>query len=386
MVDEKSLLEYLGLIPKVELHAHLNGCIRSATLKDLAREREVDLPDILLGPDHENHSMYNLRPRSLQDCFALFAELPKLINDLSALRRITREALQDFADHHVCYVELRSTPKALPRDYRENIVATKKEYIETVLEVAQSFEEDEQERYKVDATRLPLVCRVLVSVDRSRSVEEAHENIDLAIQLRQEPRARVVGVDLGGNPMKGDFSNFRSAFERARAAGLKVTLHCAETQCGTENAIEKKAYDEAAAMLDFQPDRLGHALLLSQPLLNRLYELKIPVETCPTSNVMTIELAHKADGGLVHGLRQHPALKDWLHSNLPIAFCTDDPGVFDTTATKELVLVATAFQLDPVELATKVEQSMECAFCDPHDIQSIRKAMRRVLSTTKMHG
>jgi hypothetical protein len=35
---DPSLLEFCRRLPKAELHAHLNGCIRPATLAELARE------------------------------------------------------------------------------------------------------------------------------------------------------------------------------------------------------------------------------------------------------------------------------------------------------------------------------------------------------------
>jgi hypothetical protein len=34
----------------------------------------------------------------------MFAEIPKCVNDLAALERITAEALEDFALHHMSYI------------------------------------------------------------------------------------------------------------------------------------------------------------------------------------------------------------------------------------------------------------------------------------------
>jgi adenosine deaminase len=127
---------------------------------------------------------------------------------------------------------------------------------------------------------------------------------------------------------------------------------------------QKKAYQEAVAMIEFGPDRLGHALLLPSSLRQHLNQRRIPVETCPTSNVMTLELAKVSNGNLLRGMTQHPALGEWLETGYPITIATDDPGVFCTALTKELLLVKHAFNLTNEQLQELMYKSMDYAFCD----------------------
>jgi adenosine deaminase len=395
---EDGLHHYVRHLPKVELHAHLNGCIRESTLFDLANERNATLSSHHFastadaGTDGQDHFMYNVLPRSLQDCFDMFAEIPACVNDLPALKRITLEALEDFASHHVVYLELRSTPKRLLASHADDdkVVTTKRDYVEAILQVLNDFETREQQRYQQEITdrqdedasvRLPMVCRFIVAVDRSQTQQDAMEHVNLAIEFfEREGLAMVVGVDLGGNPTKQDFRDFQPVFQKARDAGLQVTIHCAEVPCGDDDSTLDTqsiicAREEAAAILKFRPDRLGHALLLPPSLQATLDKLRIPVETCPTSNVMTLELAKLADGNLIHGLQQHPALHHWLQTNHPLAVGTDDPGVFDTTATKELLLIAAACNVDRKRLASLVLNSMDYAFCDTLTREKIKEQM-----------
>ena len=44
-------------LPKVELHAHLNGSIRESTLVELARERNVQLPTRFLVHEAEHRDL-----------------------------------------------------------------------------------------------------------------------------------------------------------------------------------------------------------------------------------------------------------------------------------------------------------------------------------------
>ena len=117
-------------------------------------------------------------------------------------------------------------------------------------------------------------------------------------------------------------------------------------------------------MIDFHPDRLGHALLLTREQHEEVIRKGIPIETCPTSNVMTLELANRFHGKLVHGLRQHPALAQWIKASHPIVICTDDPGVFHTTLSKELLLVHEAMDVPLQHLVAMERNAMKYAFCD----------------------
>ena len=87
---------------------------------------------------------------------------------------------------------------------------------------------------------------------------------------------------------------------------------------------------------------------------------------------MTIELARHIDGDLVSGLRQHPQLKHWLKAEYPISIGTDDPGVFHTNASKELLLLVRAWDLNRKDLSSIIVQSMEYAFCE----ESIRDGVK----------
>lgn len=389
--DVQQHMERLRQMPKVELHAHLNGSIRETTLFELAEERNVQLnahrfaADPLPGADH---SMYNVRPRSLQDCFAMFAEIGAVVDDLPAIRRIATEMLQDFANDGCVYLEVRSTPKQLLQKSGSPDMATKRDYCETILYVMKHFRQAEEERYlkememrksdrNLPPPRLPLVSCLIVSVDRSNSVEAGWENIRLAIELRKAFPGLVVGVDLGGNPLKSDFMDFQECFEEARKNELSVTLHCAEVPCSDDDK-DSKAYRDALAILDFGPDRLGHALLLPPTLQKKLEDLRIPVETCPTSNVMTLELAEKSSGGsLLEGMSRHPQLKRWLlETNHPLAISTDDPGVFHTTATKEVVLLERAYGLKIQDLQGVILRSVDYAFAKEETRKIIKERMK----------
>ena len=426
--DDDALLlhkKFAKSLPKIELHAHLNGSIREHTLIELATERNVTLPSKMITHEAEHHHsndeeeeallFWNTHPRSLQDCFEVFEYIPKCVNDLVALRRIAEEVLMDAAEDGVVYIELRTGPKCLLRRYCHNDndddddddrMATKREYVETIVEVMQEFEKKEHIRYENEMekkcqrrddnetnssaqddrmqqiVKLPLIPRLIISVDRAGTIEQADENINLAIELFQQQQQQqqpsdhqnyIVGVELGGNPTRNDFTTFEPSFERARRAGLHVAIHIGEVPMQPNDT----RYNEALAVINFRPDRLGHALTLSTSLIELLDKNPIPIECCPTSNTMTLDYALHHEGSLIDGIKMHPHLKKWIECNYPISINTDDSGIFCTNMTKELFLIAKVFDFDEKKLSTIVLDSVDHVFDDDirvklrNDIQSV---------------
>ena len=87
-----NLHTYCKHLPKIELHAHLNGSIREHTLVELATERCVTtLPANFLLHEAKHHDadmealLFNSKPRSLKDCFDIFAVIPQCVNDLRGM-------------------------------------------------------------------------------------------------------------------------------------------------------------------------------------------------------------------------------------------------------------------------------------------------------------
>lgn len=418
MVSDDSVAEqFIARLPKVELHAHLSGCIRESTLIDLARERNIALSDTLIhapsmgessscsrspanASDNNVSQYYNKRPRSLSECFLVFEEIARAVNDLPALERVTREALEDLAASHVVYAEIRTTPKQLLRHYSLSpnmheflgsngsssvgVLATKRDYLETVLRVMRDFQPDSKKGQDDAHDESKLTCRLIVAMDRSLTLEEARENVELAIAMRSQHKGMVVGMDLGGNPLRGSFHEFRPLLEQARHAGLYITLHCAEVPCDEKNNHDY--FMEAKSMLEFAPDRLGHALLLPPKLQAMLIQKRIPVEICPTSNVMTLELHKHVDRCLVQGLRHHSLLKEWLSIRQPMAVCTDDPGVFHTDATKELILLQKAMNLSLADIVAIVSESMDLAFCADDVKQEVKLRMLKEIEMLRQNS
>ena len=95
--------------PLVELHRHLDGNVRLATVLDIAESRGIELP----ADDAET-----LRPfvqitepePDLLGFLRRFEVLRTIMADYDAVRRIARENVEDAAAEEIDYLELRFSP------------------------------------------------------------------------------------------------------------------------------------------------------------------------------------------------------------------------------------------------------------------------------------
>lgn len=315
-------------MPKVELHAHLSGSIPSkfiAQLLERLRPTDPKLKDVTFNPSD---------PRDLASCFQLFAIIHKLVQTPEVLIECTREVVKSFADENTRYLELRTTPRATDHMDAES-------YLKCVMQGVREASAGGR-----------MATRLLISIDRARTVEDAEISLRLALMFQNEG---VVGVELSGDPSCGSFSTFEPILRRAREAGLGVSVHFAEA----------KNYEESRRILEFRPDRLGHAFFIDKEIEDKISFLKIPVECCPTSNMKCYEMV---------SLRDHVFGR--LYRRTPLSVCTDDSGVFETTLSKEWLLIAEEFQLTASELRELTMNSIDMIM-DP----SIREDLRVAFTT-----
>lgn len=216
-------LAWAQKLPKIELHAHLNGSIRRSTLQELAAAVGIDAGEARIQHGDE---------RSLSEMFAVFSTVHRSVRGPSILRRVAREVLEDFDQDGIAYLELRTTPRP-----HEEHKMSKEDYVNAVLA---GFED-----YRQQTNSSGTSCchaRLLLSIDRSDPPELALETVQLALKLRHRG---IVGIDLSGNPTKGSWRDWTPALQTAREHGLKITLHAGEVQDD----------EEMKAMLDFKPVR-----------------------------------------------------------------------------------------------------------------------------------
>ena len=338
-------------LPKVELHAHLTGSITSQCLHEIWTQRRSEDPNMTLEDPLE--AMSKDKSWDIMTFFPLFSKyIYELCSTPASIIYSTNAVLHDFKEDGVVYLELRTTP-------RLSSFMSKNDYITTILSCI-----DNSQDCNVMTTYL------ILSIDRRNTPKEAMEVVDLAIQYQSK---RVVGVDLCGDPSKGDVSIFKEAFRKAQLYGLKVTLHFAEIPASSSLL-------ELNTLLSFKPDRLGHVIHVPDEIKNQVKDRKLGLELCISCNVQ----AKLITGGVV----DHHFIS-WIKTECPVILSasgpmprpaqwltvsmqTDDVGVFDSKLSNEYLLVARAFNLSRDDLINLCERAVEAIFGDKHQKQRLR--------------
>lgn len=184
-------------------------------------------------------------------------------------------------------------------------------------------------------------CRILLDTVRHWGPEAAERVLD---GHERQPLARVVGFGMGGDESAFAAADFAGAYARARALGLKTSVHAGEWR-GPDSIRE--------ALDALRPDRIDHGIAAaSDPeLLERLADERTPVHVAPTSNVAT---------GAVPSLAAHP-LPALLDAGVAVALSADDPLLFATSTSGEYSL-ARDMGLPPEAVRGMAQRAWRSAF------------------------
>lgn len=291
-----------------DLHRHLDGSLRPATVAELARARGLSVPaDLPFRPG-----------MGLGEALARFGFTLSLLQDAAAVRRVASEICEDAAREGVTTLEIRFAPQLHRGAPLEDVVdaAVVGAGGRAGLVLCGLFGEP------------PAVLEALVDVARSRP--------------------GVVGIDLAGGPAPGHawgMRDYAGAFRRAGDLGLGRTVHAGE---GRPPAEIRVAVEELGA------ERVGHGttLLHDEGVTDLLVRRGVTVEACVTSNVHV---------GAIPDPSAHP-LPLWLRRGVRACINTDNTLLSAVDAPEEHRRVAGIPGMTGDLLAMAVRYGHEAAF------------------------
>ncbi|HEV8305385.1 MAG TPA: adenosine deaminase [Gemmatimonadales bacterium] len=320
--------EILRRWPKAELHVHLDGALRPATMLDLARQQRIRLPADT--PEALAQVMLVRDARSLEEYLQKYEITLSVLQTAAALERVAYEFVVDVAAERVRYVEVRYSP-LLHRP-----ALTLAEAIEAPLRGIRRAEAE-------TGTKVGLiVCGI-----RTRPPAESLELARAAAEYRA---AGVIAFDLAGPERGHPARDHRAAFEYAAAHGMACTCHAGEGD-------GPQSIDQALHVCGAQ--RIGHGTRLAEDpsLLEEVVQRRIPLEMCLSSNVHTHAVATVAE---------HP-FRRYLQQGVVVTLNTDGRLTDGITLTDEYYLAHAALGLSQDELARVVLNACESAFLPEYE-------------------
>jgi aminodeoxyfutalosine deaminase len=309
----------LSTFPKIELHVHLEGTVRPATLLEIARRNDYPLPG---ETEEEIAALYEFRD------FAHFIEVWIL----------TTNALQTADDFRQVVVDYAAEAAAHGAVYLEGIFspaerARRGVRWEDMFEGYCDGADEARERHGVEVRLTP-------DITRGFTLEEAEETVRWAARYCGRG---VLGVGLGGLEAEFPPEPYAATFERARGEGLASVPHAGEV---AGPASVRGALDALGAV------RVRHGIraVEDDALVDELRDRGLVLDVCPVSNLRT---------GAVASLAEHP-LRRLVTAGVRCSVSTDDPAMFDTDLTRDYE-AASSLGLSP---DAAYESGLRGALCD----------------------
>lgn len=387
-------VEFIREVPKTDLHVHLDGSVRIATLIELAREYHVQLPSYT--EEGLRELVFKDRYANLGEYLQGFVYTVGVLQSETALERCAYELAVDNQEEGVRYLEVRFAPQLHAHRHLDTVMVLKA--------VSRGLRRARDEFNQRDAVRLAheppfeygiIACAMrmfrggfseyytnLTDSHRFAPAKEVYRHASLelaraAVIARDEYGLPIVGFDLAGEEAGYPAGDHADAYQFAHKNFLKKTVHAGEAY-GPESIFQ--------AITDLHADRIGHGTYLLDPtairdpaiedrdayvrqLAQYVADRRITLEVCLTSNLQTNpHMKTLAD----HSFRK---LRD---ARLSTTLCTDNRTVSNTTVTRELQLATEHLGVDRQALKSIVVYGFKRSFF-PGDYLAKRKYVRQVI-------
>ncbi len=310
--------DFVAGLPKCELHVHLEGTL-DATMANLLAQRH-GLPAV----DAERPANFDGLADFLSRYYAAMAGL---------------QTEQDFYDLAAGYLHVAR---------RQGVVYAEM-FFDPQAHTARGVSFDEVvrglHRAQLDARASggpdsALICCFL----RDEPVESAAATLEASLAFKDW----ILGVGLDSDERGNPPAKFAPVFERARAAGYRLTMHCDPRQ---EHAI-----DHLWQCLEVVGvDRIDHGVecLADDRLVAQLVRRRLGLTVCPLSNLR------------LYGDLMADAVCEMLQRDVLVTINSDDPAYFGGYVADNYRAVADHAHLDRSALVRLAQNSFEAAWLAP---------------------
>lgn len=321
---------------KVELHRHLEGSIPFRTLLKFYEHKATDSNFIHMKPKYDSVEELR-RDVSLSTPMKDLAEVLDRLNVFqhafvseNATREITLAAiLHAFQEESITKLEFRFSP-----EYMAEPAGLDWDKVMDAMVQAKSAVESLLGRDRLHVGFIAIASR-----------RYGGDSALKTVQFAKKWREHIVGFDLADVEDIQPAEDFVAAIHAAKDLGLGITVHSGE---GTSAQNIERVIDL------YKPQRLGHATcLIDNPkLMDKVRDLNICVEACPTSNLIT---------RCVSSYEAHPLMK-YLRAGIPVTINTDDPMLFDTDLRREWLYVMDQMGATTEDMITMNEYAHKHSF------------------------
>lgn len=324
------------MIPKAELHTHLEGTLSPTTALALAARNNVHMPTERISKDKSGYVFNDF----LDFIHTYDSVVSAVIKHPIDYYDITFDYLKRNAAEGAIYIEMMYSPELA--EINTNIPS--KEHLQAIQDAINDAEH-----------KFNIMGRVLITAVRHFGKDAACK---VAHKALNELMPCVVGFGLAGDEINYPPEWFTHAFEIAHEGGLSCTIHAGEF--GTAESMQ-------TAMKLLPIKRIGHGVkaIYDANTISMLKDKNITLEVCPSSNVSL---------GLYPSLNLHP-LPKLMAAGVKVCLNSDDPPFFKSELFQEYQAVQETFKFSDEIMLNFTKEAINAAFVDQ---KSKEKLLSRV--------
>ncbi|MEA1877584.1 MAG: adenosine deaminase [Bacteroidota bacterium] len=243
-------MQEIRLMPKIELHVHIEGATSPKTYFSLAEKNQIELPCDNLTEWEKYFEFKDFN--HFIGVYGMAVSTIKRAEDFAFII----EKFHEFQElNNIIYSEAFLSASFLVETFGN----------QEILEAIQFGLQQGKSKYKTKVNLIPDISRHILET-QSKVLEFAIEGFKKDI---------FIGLGLGGMEINYPTKIFTDTFAKAKETGLRVVAHAGEA-VGSESIW--------GAIHDLKVDRIGHGIrsIDDKKLIRYLSDKQIPIEVCPT--------------------------------------------------------------------------------------------------------
>ena len=303
-MTSKLSIQEIRSLPKVDLHRHLDCSMRWSTLLEIATTLKLEFPQNPVL--QQKHFLVTEPMVNLGAVLNKFLIAQKLLASPEILERLAFEVCEDAFNDGVRILELRYAPTFITSGHTHL----------TFEKIHQALLRGIEKAKK----QMPIAVGLICILQRISDLKTVASVTDFCI----ENKSTFLALDLADNEEGFEPKPFAPYFEKAKKAGLHITIHSGESP----SQLAGQWIQDSIEIL--HAERIGHGIqAINFPNIVHLLKNKnILLEVCPYSNYLT--QAFKT-------YSEHP-LKKLKDLGVAVAISSDDPGLFASVLSDDYLI------------------------------------------------
>ena len=316
----QDLNRYIRLIPKAELHLHIEGSLEPELMFAMAKKNGVK---IKYKNVDELRAAYDFN--NLQEFLDLYYAGADVLLTEEDFYNLTIAYLKKAHEDNVLHTEIFFDPQT------HTIRGVKFDAV--VNGITRALEDGKRE--------MGISSQLIMCFLRHLDEDSAMKTLESALDYKD----KIIGVGLDSSEMGNPPNKFANVFKRAQREGFLTVAHAGEE--GPADYIW-----EAIDLLNVMRIDHGVKSVDDKKLIDELVKRQIPLTVCPLSNLKL---------KVVSDLKDHP-LKKMLDHNLMVTINSDDPSYFGGYINQNYLEVADALNLTKDDILTLAKNSFTSSF------------------------